>query len=90
MSEVPHRRTGDEVELGMLLVLLHGADDPFRTVQATYRAWRHDERLREAFRADYEEQKRRGASISRVVAFRRGGEPEPPETEGRRSLRAGG
>ena len=64
MSEVPHRTTGDEVELGALLVLLHGADHPFRTVQATYRTWRHDERSREAFRADAEEYKRRGASIS--------------------------
>jgi hypothetical protein len=81
MSEVPRRRTGDEVELGALLGLLHGADDRFRTVQATYRTWRHDERLREAFCADIEEQKRRGASISSVVAFRRSGDTEPPETE---------
>jgi hypothetical protein len=81
MSEVPHRTTGDEVELGALLALLHGADDRFRTVQATYRTWRHDERLREAFRADVEEQKRRGASISSVSAFRRSGDPEPAETE---------
>jgi len=81
MSEVPHRSTGDEVELGALLALLHGADDRFRTVQATYRTWRHEERLREAFRAHVEEQKRRGASISSVSAFRRSGDPEPPETE---------
>jgi hypothetical protein len=81
MSEVPRPPTGDEGELGALLVLLQGAADPFRTVQATYRTWRHEERLREAFRADYEEQKRSSASISRVVAFRRSGDPEPPETE---------
>jgi hypothetical protein len=80
MSEVPHRTTGDEVELGALLALLHGAADPFRTVQATYRTWRHDERLHEAFRANAEEQKRRGASIS-SVRFVRGGDPAPPETE---------
>jgi hypothetical protein len=80
MSEAPHRTTGDEVELGALLALLHGAADPFRTVQATYRTWRHDERLREAFLADAEEQKRRGASIS-SVRFVRNGDPGPPETE---------
>ena len=80
MSEVPHRRTGDEVELGALLELLHGAADRFRTVQATYRTWRHEKRLREAFRADAEEQKRRGASMGSVSAVR-SGDPEPPETE---------
>jgi hypothetical protein len=79
MSEVPP--TGDEVELGALLVLLHGADGPFRTVQATYRTWRHDERAGEAFRANTEEQKRRGASISSVRRFVGAGEPAPPETE---------
>ena len=79
MSEVPP--TGDEVGLGALLALLHGAADPFRTVQATYRTWRHGERLRNAFRADAEEKKRRGASISSGVRFVRSGEPAPPETE---------
>ena len=78
MPEVPP--TGDEVELGTLLALLHGSDDRFRTVQATYRTWRHEERLREAFRADAEEQKRRGASISSFSAVL-SGDPEPPETE---------
>lgn len=80
MSEVPHRTTGDEVELGALLVLLHGAAEPFRTVQATYRTWRHEERLLEAFRADAEEQKRRGASIGSFSAVGRA-DPAPPETE---------
>ena len=50
MSEVPHRTSGDEVELGTLLALLHGTDDRFQTVQATYRTWRHEQRLPEAFR----------------------------------------
>jgi hypothetical protein len=81
MSEVPHRTTGDEVELGTLLVLLHGSDDRFRTVQATYRTWRHEERLLEAFRADAEEQKRRGASIGSLRAVLRSGDPGPPGTE---------
>lgn len=80
MSEVPHPTTGDEVELGALLGLLHGAADPFETVQVTYRVWRHEERLVEAFRADAEEQKRRGAAIS-SFRFVRSGDPEPPETE---------
>ena len=73
---------GDEVELGALLALLQSAADPFRTVQATYRTWRHEERLSEAFRADLEEQKRRGAHI-RTFSFVRSGdaEPQPPETQ---------
>jgi hypothetical protein len=69
-----------EVELGELLALLHGAEYPFRTVHATYRTWRHEERLREAFLADIEEKKRRGASISSVRAVRTG-EPAHPESE---------
>jgi hypothetical protein len=73
--------TGNGVALGALLVLLHGAADPFRTVQVTYRTWRHEQRLLEAFRADIEEQKRRGASVSSVTAFRRSGDPAPAETE---------
>jgi len=77
---VPRPPTGDEGKLGALLVLLQGAADPFRTVQATYRTWRHEERLREAFRADAEEQTRHGASI-RTFSFVRSGDPGPPETE---------
>jgi hypothetical protein len=77
MSETPP--TGDEVELGALLALLHGAGDPFRTVQATYRTWRHDERAGEAFRAHAEEQNPRGSfMVARAVG---GSEPAPPETE---------
>ena len=72
----------DEFELGALLALLHGAADPFRTVQATYRTWRDDERAAEAFRADAEERKLRGASGSYVTARWVGpGDPPPPETE---------
>lgn len=80
MSEGPYRTTGDQVELGVLLVLLHDADAPLGNVHATYRIWRHEERLKEAFLADAEEQRRRGASIS--TTYRSGSdEPEPPERE---------
>lgn len=80
MSEGPYRTTGDQVELGALLVLLHDADAPLGNVHATYRIWRHEERLKEAFLADAEEQRRRGASIS--TTYRSGSdEPEPPERE---------
>lgn len=75
-----HRTTGDQVELGALLVLLHRADERFLSVQATYRTWRHAERLHEAFLADAEEQKRRGASNSTLYAVGPG-DPEPPESE---------
>jgi hypothetical protein len=75
MSDTSH----NQVELGALLVLLHGADAPFRYVQATYRIWRHDERVHAAFLADAEEQKRRGASITLYGVS--DGEPKPPEHE---------
>lgn len=80
MSEVPHRTAGDEGGLGALLELLHDAGDSFQTVQATYRTWRHEQRLLEAFRANTEELKRRGASISTASAVRIG-DPGPPETK---------
>jgi hypothetical protein len=81
MSELPHRKTGDEVELGALLALLHGTDDRFQTVQATYRTWRNEQRLHEAFRANTEEHKRRGASVATVSAVSSSGEPASRETE---------
>lgn len=82
MSDVAQRTSSDQAELGALLVLLHGADAPFRSVQATYRIWRHDERLQEAFLADAEEQKRRGASISTIQVYGSSdSDPEPPERE---------
>jgi hypothetical protein len=57
-------RSGDQPTLGTLLELLHRADAPLATVQATYRIWRHDERAAAAWRAEIEEEKRGGASIS--------------------------
>jgi hypothetical protein len=79
MSETLQRTSGDQTKLGALLVLLHGADTPFRSVQATYRVWRHEERLHEAFLADFEEQRRRGASVS-LHSFG-SNDPAPPERE---------
>lgn len=81
MSELSHRTTGDEVELGRVLALLHGTDHRFRTVQATYRTWRHEARLHEAFRANTEEQKRHGVVLATVSAVSSSGEPAPLETE---------
>jgi hypothetical protein len=54
----------DECQLASLLVLFHGADSPLRSVEATYRIWRHEERASAAWRAGIEEEKLRGASIS--------------------------
>jgi hypothetical protein len=68
----------DQPELGSLLKLLHRAQAPFTTLQASYRSWRHDERAAAAWRADIEDQKRRGASIS---TFGLCGSPEPVEHE---------
>lgn len=72
----------DPPELGVLLELLHRGATSFTTVQATYRIWRHEERLAAAFRADIEEQKSRGASIASVSAVAVGsGAPAPAERE---------
>jgi outer membrane lipoprotein-sorting protein len=79
MAESSRSTSVDKAELGALLALLHGADAGFRSVQATWRVWRHEERLRQAFLADAEEQKRRGASISTISVDN--GAPEPAENE---------
>jgi hypothetical protein len=52
------------VELGALLALLHRGDAGFDRVEATYRMWRHDERAAAAWRAEIDEEKRRGAAIT--------------------------
>jgi hypothetical protein len=69
----------DPVGLGALLVLLHGADAPVRTVEATYRVWRHRERADAAFLADAAEQKGRVASVQLFSVGN--GEAEPAEHE---------
>lgn len=66
MSESVDETSRELSELGSLLELLHRADAPFTTIQATYRVWRHDQRAMAAFRAEIEEQKRRGAAISTI------------------------
>jgi hypothetical protein len=89
MNARSHDASADAVELGALLVLLHGADAPVDTVEVTYRRWRHRERAHAAFLADAEEQKRRGASISLFGAGK--AEPDPAEYEETvRIWRAGG
>ena len=68
-----------EVELGALLALLHGAD-PFRSVQATYRIWRHEER------AGGVPRRRRRAEASRRFLVARAvdsGDPAPPKPKRR-------
>jgi hypothetical protein len=75
MTEVP----SSVDDLGGLLVLLRGADAAYRSVQATWRVWRHHERLTQAFRADAEEQKRHGASIRTFSIGRGAAEPEERE-----------
>ncbi len=56
--------SGDEVELGALLALLHRGDAGFDRVEATYRMWRQDERAAVAWRAEIEEEKRGGAVVT--------------------------
>jgi hypothetical protein len=79
VSDTLDDRTGGQPELGTLLALIHRADAPFATVQATYQIWRHDERAAAAWRARIEEEKRRGASISTFGSS--GDTPAPVEHE---------
>ena len=79
MTAPSHDASADAVELGALLVLLHGADAPVDTVEVVYRLWWHHERAHAAFLADAEEQKRRGASIALYALGK--AEPEPVESE---------
>lgn len=76
MSEVPRSTGSDERGLGALPVLLNGAADSFRMVHVTYRTWRHEQRLLEAFRANVDKQKRRGVTFGAVGR----GDPGPSET----------
>lgn len=72
----------DPPELGVLLELLHRGATSFTTVRATYRIWRHEERLAAAFRADIEERKSRGVPIASASAVAVGsGAPAPAERE---------
>jgi hypothetical protein len=79
MPDTVEERSDDQPGLGTLLELLHRADSLFATVQATYRIWRHDERAAAAWRAEIDEQKRRGASITTYGAS--SGTPAPAEHE---------
>lgn len=79
MSETTDEKERGHPELGALLELLHRADAPFATVHATYRIWRHDERAAAAWRAEIEEEKRRGHSISTFGLA--GSTPAPAEHE---------
>jgi hypothetical protein len=82
MSERSFATAGDDGGLAALLVLLDRAADSFRTVQVTYRTWRHEQRLREAFRSHHVEWRRRGGAGNTVwAATTRGGDPGPSETE---------
>lgn len=73
MSEPSHPTADDERGIG---VLLNGAADSFRSVVVTYRTWRHEQRLLEAFRAHAEKQQRRGVTFGAVGR----GDPGPSET----------
>lgn len=79
MAGESHRAGRRQGNLGPLLVLLHDADLSATTIQVTYRVWWHEERQRAAFRADVEEQQRRGASIRTIGGG--SSNPEPTEVE---------
>jgi hypothetical protein len=79
MTARSHDASADAVDLGALLVLLHGVDAPVDTVEVIYRLWRHRERAQAALLADAEEQGRRGASITSYGLGK--AEPEPAESE---------
>ena len=79
MTARSHDASAGAVELGALLVLLHGADAPVDTVEVVYRLWRHRDRAYAAFAADVEKQKRQGASITSYGPGK--AEPAPAEYE---------
>jgi hypothetical protein len=82
MPESSFEASGDAAALGALLVLLHGAGTPTQSVEATYRVWRHQQRLTEAFITAAEEQRRRGGSGKLFsIGSSDNGEPEPDEVE---------
>jgi hypothetical protein len=70
---------GGGVDLGAVLALLHRGDAAFDCVEATYRMWRHDGRAAAAWRAEIEEEKRRGAAITSYGPL--GDSDAPAETE---------
>lgn len=76
MSDPSSPSAADAGGIGALSVLLHGAAESFRTVAVTYRTWRHEQRAREAFRADAERQLRRGVTFGAVGR----GNPGPAQT----------
>jgi hypothetical protein len=65
--------------LGALLALLHGPEEPPRTIEATYRIWRHQPRLHGAFIANVERRKARGSSATLYSTS--DDKPEPDEVE---------
>ncbi len=79
MSNLSYRASAGAPELSDLLVLLHGADTAYRSVQADYRVWRHEGRLQEAHRADIEERKRHGVGVA--TFGKRRAAIDPPERE---------
>jgi hypothetical protein len=76
MSEPSYLTADDDGKSGSLPGLLNGAADSFRTVAVTYRTWRHEQRLREAFRASVEERKWGGVAFGAVAR----GDVGPAET----------
>jgi hypothetical protein len=67
MSEPSHPTADDEGGPGALKGLLNGAADSSRTVAVTYRTWRHEQRLQEAFRANADKQQRHGVTFGAVA-----------------------
>jgi hypothetical protein len=61
--------------LSGLLVLLHGSDAPFRSLQATYRVWREEQRAAEASMSGVQEEKHRGVPIATFGASLRRNRP---------------
>lgn len=82
MSEAPRHAAGDEGgDLDALRELMSGTHGAFRTVQATYRTWCHEQRMRDAFRADSARRVRRGTSTGIVASAVHTGGHVPAETE---------
>ncbi len=73
----------DDLELGVLLVLLSRAHRSFRTLRAELRVWRHHERLHEAYTRRNAERRDGTGMVQIAFGSSQGTAPQPSESEDR-------
>jgi hypothetical protein len=68
-------------DLADVLELLYGAEGSFRTVRASIRIWRDEEKHQLAFERHFEEEQERGGGGSMMVVVGEPDEEAPTQTE---------